>query len=513
MQELFGETPTSKPPEALARCGYVDLDVRGLFWLEPDSLQQTTELINSASMGTMLLAVVSRKREIEVLRGQLEGVIAVDDENERAELADAIEFGFLYGDVAAKKTAEACLSRETVVADELQPSEATEIDENLWKLLRSAISGIDTNSLGGLCDAFMRVRDVELTLCGSDVLSFMLASAQDHIADEFHRYRANSARELTPDEVASDSQNSLGEDTKKQSYGKLHNLRLQTLFYVGSLVGAYANTTVQQKGKDEVQIMRSAHPTGETVSVRLELERGESLDVLQYYMANKLRMRMYGGYDGSDVPRVHGLRVMHEGLQAGPNIMSMPLDLYEDEVSADIPKEDIRGVFIEETDAAGVKQLVLYDSDYLTEWRDDSALVRGFVTGDTCVGVFDNHHPMSEAMLQLARQHFRRKKHDIGYANDFNIPLAEERVGLQPMRRAKAAAILGVALLSEWAPELLAYAAHQPEHAHPANALVINVITVLAASVFGVTRRRLRAGEETIRKMDGSLQEQIDRSP
>lgn len=509
MRRVFGEIPTGKHPEVLARCEYIDLNTRDLFWLEPEALHETTGLINNTSMGTMLLAAASRKGDIETLREQLEGVIAVENDNERDELADAIEFGFIYGGVAAKKTLELCSEVGASTSDEPHVEVNTEVDENLWTLLRSAITGIDINSLGGLSDAFMRVRDIELIRCHSDVLSFMLASAQDHIADEFYRYRANAARPEDLHEEDGSVMNTASDET--QNYSKLHSMRLQTLFYVGALVGAYANTTAQQRDKDSVQIMRSAHPTGETVSARLELEREESLEVLQYYMANKLRMRVYGGHDESDVPRVQGITVMHQGLQIGPNMLSMPLCMYENEVSADIPRDNIRGVFIEEVDADGKKQLVLYGADYLDDWRDDPVEVRGFVTGNTCVGTFDVLHPMSDAMLQLAQQHIGSSKSAVEYANDFNLVLPEERLGLQPMSRARAAIILGATLFAEWTPELVAYLTHQPEHPRPVNAVALNVITILGASVFGRARRHLRAGEEEIRILDDNFQTEIDR--
>lgn len=488
-------------PERLGCVVEQGMEMQNAFWLDPASIQSTVELINETSVSTMAFAAATHP-QLERVKSILYPSYAPNHHPLSDDFSSAIDFGYAYGNMAAKET------RSKRTMPKLNEY-VVEPNEEFWRSLISITERIDFGSKVDANRLFIFLREFEVQECRSDILAFCLAGAQDHILSEFYKYRKS--------QNYSQNRHSSSEIDDRRPYNPdaLDDVRLQTLFYLGALVGAYCNSDNIFDQKNEIEVLRPINKGKESVSIRIEFDANEATpQTVEQLLKTKLIIKPAFQCDSDDSEKLFkGVYVEHNAFQFGPNMISQPIGADRGEIKLGIDAKDISAVVVEEPcfSAQSGSQLSLYGPNFFNYLQRDNQVIRSVLlkTG-VCVSGIDRSHPASDQIIELLQDHFVGKD-AIQYVSTFRTPSVEDHINkIAPKLPVSARLGLIVALGMEWSNETIAYTIGDPENAHPVNALVTNVITLALYGAYLKARKILASGEGKLATLDEMMQSGID---
>ncbi len=382
-------SPTEQYPELALPS---DIDLGGLFWIEPARLGTVRDMINSAHLSTMTLGVETRRQEALPIDEVVKPLLLDEHDPLFDEQSRALEVGYMYGSLLTSP-------HKTDIATG-EKDAALPIPVDFVASVVHAKTGLDLGTENDNYNFFMSLREAEVEFTGSDILAYCLAAAQDHMSNLFYDYHKGDA-----------------------PLAKAQLLHLQSLFYAGALVGAFAYSTGKMP-KTPIELARGRRNPVELVSARLEFDHDDNLEnAVDYALRSKYHFAPVIAH------RQKCLAIMPNGLQFAPNELSMPIfipGVTDDTVSCLVPIKSVDGLLIEDEKSDGSKSIKLVrDAEgYLDKaGADEGYKIKGVVhkKNRLCLSAYDIAHPHSLAIDQLIRKTFGWKPGAINYCNELQL--------------------------------------------------------------------------------------------
>lgn len=452
-----------------------------VFWLDPEKIGTVTALVNSAREATMILGVVSRQDdEFSDTRVKLKSAL-IDSSHPIADtLGRAFDVGFMYGSL---------IEKEETTGD-VGVSWGMEEEGSLAERFTTAHEGLDLSQENDAFQWFMRLREAEVDLYGSDILAYALSRTQDHVRQIFDRPQELSVRQL---------------------------VALQTSYYAGALAGAGCTRQPVQFTKP-VEITRGMRSGGESVSARLEFDAHDPIiDSITYNVRH--RLGFYPSFHPWDVHRKQQapcIAVVPGGLQYGPNVASIPLfipGVMEDaaELRADITSIDALLVQIPTEDPQGVTERIAVMDPLEYARSADNNTIRGIVVGNTCLGAIDEAHPDAQKISQFVQDTLGIKEKTFLYTTDCEEFVAAHREETSRKIRKKAATLGVVAALgSTWIPDIIGAITVEDYDVQWGMSAGINAGILTLVGLKTLSRRLSHKHKQEMARIDRHLQAYID---
>ncbi len=394
----------------------------GVFWLEPSVIQEVDMLINATQLPTMALGAETHAGEMAEARQRLEAILCPVDDPLIDELKRAVDIGFMYGGLIAKRSRQD--ASETAESEQGEGIEL--LTEYLEKGMGLAVDGLDPDNTNDSYLFFMRLRSMELRLGHSDILAFSLATTQDHMGREFSDHHG-------PEKTLNGQQ----------------KRRLQSVYYAGALAGAVLNSGPANLTKPAVEIMRSMAGPSEPVSIRMEFEPGDNLeDALSFSLGSKLSFAYIKAENGGPY-----FAVVPNGLQYGPNALSLPIfvpGMEEPDLIKKVPLAEVEALVATESDETTGRVESLRLMNPATYEETEFVKIAGLVLPEVCVGAFDQAHPSSKVIRELVRLWRGPLAKSLPYS--FGLEAREEPT-ISNKRKIGAVALAG--MLSTWIPDAI----------------------------------------------------------
>lgn len=468
------EFQTSNPQEVVLS---FHPDFTGRFWIEPEELRATTEVINTARLPLMSLGVESHRDVMPPLDDIFSDFLVDSEDHLYGEEKRALEVGYLYGSLLKS-----------------QEAKRVDVPPELARDIVQARDGLDLSDQADNYKLFMRIRDLEVAYAKSDILAFSLAATQDHMAALFEMYHEGD-----------------------QSLEKQEITRLQSLYYAGALVGAYAHAP-NQEARPTIEIMRGKkHDDSEPVSARIELEATDDVSsAVEYGLRSQYEFRPVRV---DDVPAI---AILPGGLQFGPNALSVPLYIpgISDLTSACfVPAKKVDALLVEmRSDDKEEPAKVRYVKDVRAYLRQsDIALnagetekIVGLVADDRCVSAYSSGHPDAPAIDALVQRYVKKKHDRVTYCSSDEL----KQVSLEGIRRRAGRSALIAFAACAWIPDIYGKL-FVPDH--KVEWMISGTLSLASLGALALrTRmhRRLDANERrSAQQFDGVVQEFVDMLP
>lgn len=454
-----------------------------IFWLDPEKIGDVTALVHSAREATMVLGVLSRQDdEFADTRIKLKDEL-INQSNPIAEkLGRAFDIGFMYGTLIERDGA--------ANTSESDVSWRKDKEDSLGEQFSAAGEGLDLAQENDVFRWFMRLRETEVDLYGSDVLAYALSRTQDHIRHIFEGSNELSARQL---------------------------VALQTSYYAGALAGAGC-TAEPHHFTESFEITRRMRSGGESISARLEFDAHDPIiDGITYNARH--RLSFYPSLHPWDVDRKKKtpcIAVVPNGLQYGPNIASVPFfipGVMEDaaELRADVTSIDALLVQIPPEDSDDTTERITLMSPLEYARNGSNSSIRGIVVGNTCLSAIDEVHPDAQKISQFVKETLKIKDDDFRYTTDCTeIVVAHREKESQKINRKIATLGTAAALVSTWIPDIVGAATIDDYEVQWGMSLSINAGILALMGLRTLSRRTTRKNQEELAGIDRQLQAYID---
>src|SRR5688572_29990677 len=79
-------------------------ELQGLFWIDPDTIDEVSELINHTRLSTMEMGAGSRQQMFVEERSTLKDSLIAEDDPDAEIMRRAVRIGFLYGSLLGKRS-------------------------------------------------------------------------------------------------------------------------------------------------------------------------------------------------------------------------------------------------------------------------------------------------------------------------------------------------------------------------------------------------------------------------
>lgn len=388
-----------------------------VFWLNPAAIEDVDGLVNETHLSTMTLGVGTLSDAMPQARDELSHILIESDDPRQGALQRALDVGYMYGSLIAKKTAE--------LSDSGLPHMlSATISRELGDGLAHAVAGLDLHDTKDSFEFFRRLRNLEVELCKSDVLAVGLSMTEDHMYQEFE------AAAHTVDDV---------EPTREMVRRK------QSLYYAGALVGALLNSDQERLDKPKIEIMPAPDLRESSIAMHLQFESSDNfLDTIDVALRSKLAFTYV---DDEDQPYVAAYPNI---TQHGPNSLSLPVymaGIEQPKILTEIPVENMDGLLVQNADRDTVT--FVDDPDQYRDVSRDAQIV-GVVASEGCIASYDIAHPSTDSLRAFIAEQTGKDGMPYAFSLSAESPgLVESRPDfLQPVNSKKLAAYCAVLALA-----------------------------------------------------------------
>ena len=352
-------------------------DCHDKFWLDVDAFSRVAKLISSTQLATFELAALSHESEHTAQRQQILDMIAPKDGPASAEQRLALNLGYVYGKLLAKRSNTS-----------YQETTAAYRPEIVVDMFKDISDGLDLGDLDDNFNMFCRLRQKEIDFAGSDILGFGLAHVQDNLLQEIHR--------ITPDSAEATL---------------LDDHRLGTLFYAGALAGGLFHSDISRLSKATIELSRGYHALADGIRYRQEYKpSGEIAETVDHvlFMRNVLRY-------ANDHENGEHIVMYPRFSQVGPRTVSSPIHWSFLDEYAKATKIPIGSV----DKAVILNEFGRMEERAAKELNPESNIIL-IQTADGLCGSLEKRHPALEQILDS----FVDSEHAVPYLD--HLPIAKQ---------------------------------------------------------------------------------------
>ena len=366
-----------------------EADLRNIFWAEPEVLAEWLNRINEVTLSTMSMGALTHEAQNQPLLECVVDIFGLEDKPIRTDVMNA---GIMYGAIVARESAR-LQGRDRITEDDpLTPEQAARavsivlIESDIlpsW-MDRERVNHVVDLQKGALVTGqvnatFMKLREMEVKLLGSDVLATTLAVAQDHILNQVYQ-NLDIEDDQTRSAVSKDA---------------------QVLFYAGALAGAlrhYAMDGDFPTHLPTIQLHRGIQDNDVLFASIVEFESGDDVrEIIQYALENKYTFK--GGRlklsERSRGRKIVG--VFPSGVQTDPNGITLPLPGITDFPWQTVEYRDVKHMLMARRGADSDKidyKIVKADDEAWEEFEGDEWKTTALLCKDNiCISALDIAHP------------------------------------------------------------------------------------------------------------------------